>query len=92
MGEIVNSNLSDQTQFRLKEINEIKNYFDSEIQEAEYIRCFFWLYWQGFDCFICNKWGVSITSFASVIGAPAGIASANFTLVVYLKTGIIKKS
>ena len=36
--------------------------------------------------------GVSIISFTSVIGAPAGIASASFTLVFSLATGIIKKS
>ena len=36
--------------------------------------------------------GVSIISFASVIDAPAGIASASFTLVFSLTTGIIKKS
>ena len=36
--------------------------------------------------------GVSIISFASVTGAPAGIASASFTLVFSLATGIIKKS
>ena len=35
--------------------------------------------------------GVSITSFASVIGCPAGIASASFTLVFSLITGITKK-
>ena len=35
--------------------------------------------------------GVSITPFASVIGAPAGISSASFTLVFSLNTGIIKK-
>ena len=34
---------------------------------------------------------VYIISFASVIGAPAGIASASFTLVFSLTTGIIKK-
>ena len=35
--------------------------------------------------------GVSITSFSSVIGAPAGIASASFTLIFSLATGIVKK-
>ena len=35
--------------------------------------------------------GVSIISFVTVIGAPAGIASASFTLVFSLATGIIKK-
>ena len=34
---------------------------------------------------------VSIISFASVIGAPAGIGSVSFTLVFSLTTGIIKK-
>ena len=35
--------------------------------------------------------GVSITSFASIAGAPVGIASATFTLIFSLTTGIIKK-
>ena len=35
--------------------------------------------------------GVSIYSFASVIGSPVGITSASFTLVFSLATGIIKK-
>ena len=35
--------------------------------------------------------GVSIISFSSVIGAPAGIASASFTLIFSLTTGIVKK-
>ena len=35
--------------------------------------------------------GVNIVSFTSVIGIPAGIASASFTLVFSLTTGIIKK-
>ena len=35
--------------------------------------------------------GISIISFTSVIGIPAGLASANFTLVFSLTTGIIKK-
>ena len=36
--------------------------------------------------------GISIISFKSVIGIPAGIASASFTFVFSLTTGIIKKS
>ena len=35
--------------------------------------------------------GMSIISFTSVIGIPAGIASASFALLFYLPTGIIKK-
>ena len=35
--------------------------------------------------------GISVISFTSVIGIPAEIASASFTLVFSLTTGIIKK-
>ena len=35
--------------------------------------------------------GVSIISFTSVVGAPVGIASASFTLIFSLTTGIVKK-
>ena len=35
--------------------------------------------------------GISIYSFTSVIGVPVGIASASFTLIFSLTTGIIKK-
>ena len=34
---------------------------------------------------------VSIISFTSIVGVPVGIASASFTLVFSLTTGIIKK-
>ena len=34
--------------------------------------------------------GISIISFTSVIGVPAGLASASFTLIFSLTTGIIK--
>ena len=34
---------------------------------------------------------VSIISFTSIIGAPIGIASASFTLIFSLATGIVKK-
>ena len=35
--------------------------------------------------------GVSIISFTSILGAPVEIASANFTLIFSLTTGIVKK-
>ena len=35
--------------------------------------------------------GVSIISFASIVGAPVGIASASLTLIFSLTTGIVKK-
>ena len=35
--------------------------------------------------------GTSIISFTSIIGIPAGLTSASFTLIFSLTTGIIKK-
>ena len=35
--------------------------------------------------------GISIILFTSIIGAPVGIASASFTLIFSLTTGITKK-
>ena len=35
--------------------------------------------------------GISITSFTTAIGVPAGIVSASFTLIFSLTTGIVKK-
>ena len=49
------------------------------------------MYWQDFNCFICNKWRNNFISVTSVIRVHAGLASASFTLVFSLTTGIIKK-
>ena len=38
-----------------------------------------------------TTWGISIISFTTTIGAPVGIASASFTLIFSITTGIIKK-
>ena len=90
--------LSDQTKFRLNEINKIKNYFNSDIQERKAMtkrlsKCI-----TAFDCIhkasivlSQTSGGISIISFTSVIGVPAGLASAIFTLIFSLTTGIIKK-
>ena len=55
-------NWNDQQQFRLNKISEVSYYFIAEITERElmskrvskYIA--FLLFWQIFNCFICNKW------------------------------------
>ena len=98
MSEIINSNLRNQTKFRLYEINKIKDYFNSEIQERKAISKKLSKYIATFDyidktliVLSATSGGVSIISFASVIGAPAGIASASFTLVFSLTTGLIEK-
>ena len=91
-------NLSDQTKFRLNEINEIKDYFNSEIRErktmsenlSKYIAAFDYIDKNLIVLFATNG-RISIISFASVIGVPVGIASASCTLAFSLTTGIIKK-
>ena len=90
--------MSNQTKFRLNEINKIKDYFNSEIQErkktikklSKYIAAFDYID-KTLIVLSATSGEVSIISFASVISAPAGIASASFTLVFTLVTGIIKK-
>ena len=41
--------------------------------------------------FICNKWCISIASFATVIEAPIGIACGSLSLTFSISTGIVKK-
>ena len=90
--------LSDQTKFRLNEVNKIKDYFNSEIQERKTMSKKLSKYIAAFDyidktliVLSATGGGISIISFTSVIGVPAGIASASFTLAFSLATGIIKK-
>ena len=90
--------LSDQTKFRLNEINKINNYFVSEIQERKAMSKKLSKYIGTFD--YINKiliilsaasGGISIISSTSIIRIPAGIASASFTLVFSLTTEKKKK-
>ena len=81
--------LSSQTKFRPNEINKIKDYFNSEIQERKTMS----KYIAGFDYIDKNlivssptSGGISIISFTSIIGIPAGIASASFFSVFSLTT------
>ena len=90
--------LSDQTKFRLNEINKIKDYFNSEIQEGKTMCKKLSKYIAGFDyidkiLIILSETsgGIDMISFKSVIEIPAGTASASFTLIFSLTTGIIKK-
>ena len=98
MNEINKTKLSDQTKFRLYEIKKIENYFIDEINQRKSYSKKLSKYVTAFDyidkiliVLSATTGGVSIFSFTSVIGAPVGIASASFTLVFSLTTGIIKK-
>ena len=91
-------NLNDQTKFRLNETNEIKDYFNSEIQERKTMSKKLRKHVAAFEyidkiliVLSAASGGISIITFASVIGGPVGIPSVSFTLVFSLTIQIIKK-
>ena len=78
---------SNEQQFRLNKINEIKDYFVAEIKERELMSKRLSKYIASFDYFdkslivlSVTTGSISIASFATVIGAPVGIVSARFGL------------
>ena len=98
MDEINKIKLSEQTKFRLDEISEIENYFIEEINQRKSCSKKLNKYVTAFDyidkiliALSATTGGVSIISFASIIGAPVGIVSASFTLIFSVTTGIVKK-
>ena len=97
MNKINKINLSGQTKFRLSEIIGIENSFHQEINQRKSCSkklsiCYrFWLYRQDLIILSATSSGVCIILFESVVGAPARTASASFTLIFCLTTGIIKK-
>ena len=96
--EIDKTNLTDQTKFRLNEITKIENYFNEEIDQRKSCSKKLSKYVTNFDytdkvliVLSATSDGVSIISFTSIVGAPAGIASASFTLFFSLTTEVTKK-
>ena len=92
------TNLSEQTKFRLSEIIGIENYFHQEINQRKSCSKKLSKYVAAFDyidkiliVLSATTGGVSICSFRSIVGTPVGIASASFTLIFSLSTGITKK-
>ena len=92
------TNLTEQTKTRLDKITEIENYFYKEINKRKSCSKKLSKYVAAFDyidkiliVLSATTGGVSICSFTSVVGAPVGIASASFTLIFPLTTGIVKK-
>ena len=85
------------TKYRLDEINNIKEYFNSEIKERKDIFKKISKYIVAFDyadkVFITLSASfstLSIASYATVVGIPAGITGASLTLIFTLSTGVIK--
>ena len=78
---------SNEQQFRLNKINEIKDYFIAEIKERELMIKKVSKYIASFEYFDKSlivlsvaTGSISIASFATVIGAPVGMMSASCSL------------
>ena len=97
MHEIDKTKLSDQTKFRLYEIKKLEN-FINEINQKElcskklskYVTIFDYMDKMLFVLSATSS-AVSIISFISIIGVPAGREMTSFTLIFFIKAGIIKK-
>ena len=90
--------LSDQQQFKLDKIIEIKDYLVAEIKERELTSKRLSKYIASFEYFdkslivlSVTTGSISIASFATVFGTSLGIMSASFNLAFSISTGIIKK-
>ena len=83
--------------YRLDKINKIRDYFNNEIKERKDMIKRLNKYLVSFDYLdkifitLSASFGMlSIASYASVVGIPAGIAGASLTLVFTIGTGISK--
>ena len=94
----LSASVSNDQQFRLNKINGIKDYFIAEIRERElmsknlskYIASFEYLD-KSLIVLSVATGSISIASFATVIGAPAGIIGASCGLTFSITSGFIKK-
>ena len=91
------ANISSEQKFRLNKINEIKDYFLAEIRERELISQNISKYIASLDYFDKSlnvssilSGSISIASFATVIGAPAGIIGACFGFTFSITSGFVK--
>ena len=89
--------LTNVNKYRLNKINKIKYYFNNEIKERKDIIKKLNKYLVSFDYLdkifiaLSASFGtLSIASYVSVIGTPAGIAGSSLTLIFTIGTGISK--
>ena len=83
-------NLNNQ-QFRLNKISEVRDYLIGEIKVRQLMSQRLSKYITSFDYFDKFLTGsISIESFATVVGAPAGITRASFSLAFSIFTEIVK--
>ena len=91
------TNLTEQTEIRLNKTTEIENCFHQEINQRKWCSKKLRKFVTAFDyidkvliALSVTNGGISIISFTTIVGAPVGIASASFTLIFSLTTGIVK--
>ena len=91
------SELKDFTKYRIDKINKVKEYFNAEIKERKDIIKKISKYIVAFDyaeklfITLSASFGtLSIASYATVVGIPAGIAVASLTLIFTITTGVVK--
>ena len=94
----LSANISNDQQFKLNQINEIKDYFLAEIREREIKSKNISKYIGSLDYFdnslnvLSILWGsISIASFATVIWAPAGINGASCSFTFSITSGFAKR-
>ena len=83
-----NLELKDLTKFRLDEINEIKNYLNSEIKVRKDIIKKNSKYIVAFD--YADKLFITLSA-STIVGISVGIAGASLTLIFTVTTGVVKK-
>ena len=89
--------LTNVSKYRPDEINKIKDYFNNEIKEKKdiikklnkYLVSFDYLH-KIFIALSASFGTLSIVSYVSIVGAPAGIAGSSLTLIFTIGTGISK--
>ena len=92
-----NLELNDLTKFTLDEVNNIKDYLNSEIKERKDIIKKISKYIVAFDyadkrfITLSASFGtLSIASHATITGIPVGIAGASLALIFTITTGVVK--
>ena len=92
------TNISNEQKFRLNKINEIKDYFLAEIRERELTSKNLSKHIASFDysdkslnVLSILSGSISIASFASVIGVPAGVIGASCGFTFSITPGSVKK-
>ena len=93
----LNANISNNQKFRLNKINGIKEYFIAQVKERELMSKNLSKYIASFEykdisliVLSVATSSISIASFATTIGAPVGIMSANCGLSFSIITGFVK--